>query len=175
VSDADRTPREGWGIHLFKEYFKFSCAHFLIFPDGRKERLHGHNYAVRVEIEGALAHGLVIDFLEAKPIVRELCDELDEHWIVPALHPDLKIEALPDGHTAVSYGASRYLAPSDEVLALPIDNSSVENLATWFGRALRARLEERFDRSSVRRLRVEISETPGQSGVYVSSLDVTEA
>ena len=158
--------RETWGINLCKEYFQFSCAHFLIFPDGSKERLHGHNYRVSVEIEGDLSpHGLVIDFLEAKPIVRALCDELNEHWIVPAAHPHLKAEALADGHTAVTYGSYRYLVPTDEVLPLPIDNSSVENLATWFGRELRLRLEEQFGCSQVRRLRVEISETPGQSGV----------
>ena len=57
---------ESWSIVLEKEYFKFSCAHFLIFPDGTKERLHGHNYRVRVEITGDLSdRGLVIDFIEA--------------------------------------------------------------------------------------------------------------
>ena len=33
---------ESWSIELEKEYFKFSAAHFLIFPDGSAERLHGH-------------------------------------------------------------------------------------------------------------------------------------
>ena len=161
---------ESWSIELFKEYFKFSCAHFLIFPDGSKERLHGHNYQVSVEISGDLSdRGLVIDFIEAKPVVRELCDELDEHWIVPAEHPGLKIERLGDGHTAVSYGSARYLAPSEEVIELPVNNTSVENLAMWFGRELRRRLEERFGHTQVRRLRVAISETPGQSGVYEST------
>jgi 6-pyruvoyltetrahydropterin/6-carboxytetrahydropterin synthase len=161
--------REAWSIDLFKEYFQFSCAHFLIFPDGSKERLHGHNYRVSVEIQGSLTErGLVIDFLEAKPVVRDLCDALDERWIVPALHPELTWEEQADGHTAVRYRDARYLAPSDEVLILPINNSSVENLATWFGRELRERLEKRFGRSQVRRLRVSISETPGQSGVYES-------
>ena len=164
-------PRETWSIDLFKEYFQFSCAHFLIFPDGSKERLHGHNYRVCVEIEGSLAgHGLVIDFLEAKPIVRGLCDELDEYWIVPGLHPELGIEPQGDGHTSVRYRDAHYLAPSDEVLVLPINNSSVENLAAWFGRELRERLEKRFGRTQVRRLRVSISETPGQSGVYTSEV-----
>ena len=27
---------ERWAIHMHKEYFKFSCAHFLIFPDGSR-------------------------------------------------------------------------------------------------------------------------------------------
>jgi 6-pyruvoyltetrahydropterin/6-carboxytetrahydropterin synthase len=156
-----------WAIRLEKEYFKFSCAHFLIFPDGSKERLHGHNYRVRVEIVGDLTdRGLVIDFIEAKPVVRELCDELDEHWIVPGEHPELKLERRDDGHTEVVYRESRYLAPSDEVIVLPINNTSAENLATWFGRELLSRLEERFGITQVRQLHVAVSETDGQSGIY---------
>ena len=156
-----------WAIQLDKEYFKFSCAHFLIFPDGSKERLHGHNYRVRVEIVGDLSdRGLVIDFIEAKPVVRELCDELDEHWLVPGEHPELKIERRDDGHTEVVYREARYLAPSDELIVLPINNTSAENLATWLGKELLSRLEDRFGVSQVRPLQVGVSETDGQSGVY---------
>ena len=69
---------ERWSIELDKEYFKFSAAHFLIFPDGTAERLHGHNYRVFVEIEAALTRfGLVMDFTQVKPVVREIVDELD--------------------------------------------------------------------------------------------------
>ena len=158
---------ESWSILLGKEYFKFSCAHFLIFADGSKERLHGHNYHVEVEIQGDLNDkGLVIDFLDAKPVIRELCDSLDEHWLVPGEHPELKIENLEDGHSSVVYREERYLAPTQEIYVLPINNTSVENLASWFGRELERRLVERFGPSQVRRLRVAISETPGQRGVY---------
>lgn len=156
-----------WAIKLNKEYFKFSCAHFLIFPDGSKERLHGHNYQVTAEIEGDLtAQGLVIDFLDAKPVIRELCDSLDEHWLVPSEHPELAVEQLDDGHSSVTYRDCRYVVPTDEVLLLPINNTSVENLATWFGETLHARILERFGETQVRRLRLEISETSGQSGVF---------
>ena len=158
---------DSWAISLEKEYFKFSCAHFLIFPDGSKERLHGHNYSVQVEIEGDLSdHGLVIDFLDAKPVVRDLCDSLDEHWLVAGEHPELKLEHHADGHSTVVYREFRYTVPTPEILVLPISNTSVENLATWFGRELKRRLSERFGDSRVRRLRVAISETPGQRGVY---------
>lgn len=160
---------ESWAIDLHKEYFKFSCAHFLIFPDGSKERLHGHNYYVSVVIEGSLEKGLVLDFNHAKPVVRELCDSLDEHWLVPAEHPELKIEALADGHTSVVYREDRYLVPTSELIALPINNTSVENLSTWFGRELRRRLESRFGSTRVDRLEVAISETSGQRGVYRQS------
>ncbi|MEY3012640.1 MAG: hypothetical protein RIT45_1375, partial [Pseudomonadota bacterium] len=36
--------QDRWGILLDKEYFNFGSAHFLIFGDGTREELHGHNY-----------------------------------------------------------------------------------------------------------------------------------
>lgn len=159
---------EQWSILVEKEYLKFSCAHFLIFPDGSKERLHGHNYQVVVEVDGQLSeHGLVIDFKLVKPHIRRLCDRLDEHWLVPGLHPELRYRARDDGHTEVEYRACRYLAPSEEVIVMPINNTSAENLAAWFGRELFRSLQEAFGAVSVRRLRVEVAETRGQAGVYI--------
>jgi 6-pyruvoyltetrahydropterin/6-carboxytetrahydropterin synthase len=155
---------------MHKEYFKFSCAHFLIFPDGSKERLHGHNYHVNAEIEGQLTdRGLVIDFILVKPVIRELCDWLDEHWLLPGEHPDLEIAPRADGHTEISYQEARYLAPSDEVRILPINNTSAENFATWIGRELRERIANRFGRTQIQKLRLAVSETSGQWGVYYYS------
>ena len=108
----------------------------------------------------------MIDFLDVKPLVLELCDQLDEHWLLPGEHPELKIDAQDDGHTSVVYRQERYLVPTPEVMVLPINNTSVENLAGWFGRELGRRLSDRFGRDRVRRLRVAISETPGQRGVF---------
>lgn len=161
---------ERWAIHMHKEYFKFSCAHFLIFPDGSKERLHGHNYHVDAEIEGQLTdRGLVIDFILVKPVIRELCDGLDEHWIVPGEHPELVVKAGDDGHSEVSYRECRYRVPSDEVIVLPINNTSAENLATWLGRELVSRIQDRFGRTQIEKLRLAVSEASGQWGVYYYS------
>ena len=158
---------ERWSIDIYKEYLKFSAAHFLIFPDGSSERLHGHNYRVSVQIEAELTrHGLVLDFKKAKPVVRELCAELDEHWLVPGEHPVLTCEARPDGTSEVVYRDLRYSAPTGDVIVLPINNTSSENLAGWFGRELRKRLGARFDDVAIRRLRVAVEETSGQHGVY---------
>jgi len=162
---------ERWSIDLSKENFKFSAAHFLIFPDGSAERLHGHNYRVFVEIEARLsAHGLVLDFKAVKPVVRELCDELDEHWLVPGEHPVLSHGERPDGTVEVRYLDRYYAAPSEDVIVLPINNTSSENLATWFGRELRRRLAERFADVEIRSLRLAVEETSGQRGVYLYSI-----
>jgi 6-pyruvoyltetrahydropterin/6-carboxytetrahydropterin synthase len=161
--------RERWSIDLQKEYFKFSAAHFLIFPDGSAERLHGHNYRVRVQLGAELSpFGLVLDFKAVKPVVREICDRLDEHWIVPGEHAELRVNAGRDGTTQVRYRDRVYSAPSEDVLVLPINNASSENLAAWFGRELLAELTRRFPDVPVSRLCVAVEETTGQQGVWSS-------
>ncbi|MBI1383225.1 MAG: hypothetical protein GC161_19355 [Planctomycetaceae bacterium] len=159
--------RERWSIEIYKEYLKFSAAHFLIFPDGSAERLHGHNYQVTAAIEARLsAHGLVIDFKHIKPIVREIVDALDEHWLVPGQHQELRFEHRPDGVTEVRYRDSYYAAPTGDVIVLPINNTSAENFAAFIGRELLRVLEERHGELDVREARITVEETAGQRGVW---------
>jgi len=158
---------ERWSIDLEKEYFKFSAAHFLIFPDGSAERLHGHNYRVRVRLGAELSRfGLVLDFKMVKPVVRAICDRLDEHWIVPGEHDELRVERRTDGSVEVVYRDRRYTAPAEDVLVLPINNTSSENLAAWFGRELLAELARRFPDVHPTELEVAVEETAGQRGVW---------
>jgi 6-pyruvoyltetrahydropterin/6-carboxytetrahydropterin synthase len=162
----EKLPYESWSIAIEKDYLKFSAAHFLIFPDGSAERLHGHNYKVYVEVQTDLdAHGLVVNFKEIKPLIRELCDQLDEHLLLPGQHPELRAERIGD-HYEVRYRERRYLIPADEVIVLPISNSSAENLAAWFGRELRVRMRESWPLLLVRSISVGVEETPGQRGVW---------
>lgn len=159
-------PRESWSISVEKDYLKFSAAHFLIFPDGTAERLHGHNYKVYVDVHTELdEHGLVVNFKEIKPLVRQLCDELDEHLLIPGQHPVLTAE-LRGEHYEIRYRDRLYLVPRDEVIVLPIGNSSAENLAAWFGRTLRERMRGTWPDLVVEMLSVGVEETPGQRGVW---------
>jgi 6-pyruvoyltetrahydropterin/6-carboxytetrahydropterin synthase len=163
---------ERWSIDLQKESFKFSAAHFLIFPDGTAERLHGHNYRVFVEIEAALSHlGLVMDFKRVKPVIRELVDELDEHWLVPGRNEALAVTRRQDGVVEVRFAERYYAAPAADVIVMPVNNISAEHLATWVGRQLMDRLRTRFDDVLVRRLRCAVEETSGQRGLYHYAVD----
>lgn len=158
--------QESWSISIEKDYLKFSAAHFLIFPDGTAERLHGHNYKVYVDLHTDLdEHGLVLNFQEIKPLVRALCDELDEHLLIPGKHPVLTAE-LKEQHYEIRYQERYYLIPKDEVIVLPISNTSAENLAAWFGRTLRERIHASWPNLSVRQMSVGVEETPGQRGVW---------
>ena len=163
---------EHWSIEVEKEYLKFSAAHFLIFPDGSAERLHGHNYRVYVTLEARLSpFGLVLDFQHIKPLVRALVNELDERWILPGEHPELRLERRADGVVEVRYRERYYAAPAADVLVLPINNTSAENLATLLGRELLVRLRKEYPDVVVRGLALAVEETAGQRGVYHFSPD----
>jgi len=157
---------ERWAIHIEKEYLKFSAAHFLIFPDGSAERLHGHNYQVTCHVGGPLSRfGLVLDFKRVKPIIKEICDELDEHWLLPGEHHELRMVDAGD-HWQVLYRERDYRAPKVDVIVLPINNTSAENLAWWVGTQLKERLVERFPEVSFEEVRVSVEETSGQRGIW---------
>jgi 6-pyruvoyltetrahydropterin/6-carboxytetrahydropterin synthase len=158
---------ERWSIELEKESFKFSAAHFLIFPDGSAERLHGHNYRVFLEVGAELSSfGLVIDFQRIKPLVRRLLQTLDERLLLPGEHRELRVNEVGEDSLEVLYRERRYLVPRLDALVLPVNNTSTENLATWIGRQLLELLPREFEGVVVRSLRVAVEETPGQRGVY---------
>jgi 6-pyruvoyltetrahydropterin/6-carboxytetrahydropterin synthase len=158
---------ERWSIEVDKEYLKFSAAHFLIFPDGSAERLHGHNYRVSVELEARLSRfGLVLDFQHIKPLVRELVGALDERWILPGEHPELRLSHRADGVVEVRYRERYYAAPEADVLVLPVNNTSAENLSALLGRGLLERLRARYPEVEVHALSLAVEETAGQRGVY---------
>ena len=147
-----------------KEGLGFAAAHFTLFPDGRAERLHGHNYRTELEIEGdAVQGGLLLDFTEIKEAVRAICDELDERVLLPTRHPDLEILEDGDAVQARCHGKT-YRFPRDDVRLLPLENSTVEELARHLGDRLLETLGPRLRRAGVTRLAVGIEETPGQSG-----------
>ncbi len=107
----------------------------------------------------------MLNFQEIKPLIRDLCDELDEHLLLPGAHPVLTATKVGE-HYDVRYRERRYLIPLAEVLVLPVGNTSAENLAAWFGRALRQRIAERWPQLVVRQLSVGVEEAPGQRGVW---------
>jgi 6-pyruvoyltetrahydropterin/6-carboxytetrahydropterin synthase len=158
---------ERWSIQVEKESFKFSAAHFLIFPDGSAERLHGHNYRVFLEVGAELSEfGLVLDFQRVKPVMRSLLETLNERLLLPGEHRELRVNEVDSDSLEVLYRERRYVVPKLDALVLPINNTSTENLATWIGRRLRDLLPEEFGGLELRELRLAVEESPGQRGVY---------
>src|SRR5262249_11924340 len=92
----------------------------------------------------------------------------DEHLLLPGRHPVLTTNAQPGGQLEIRYRERRYLVPADEVLVLPITNTSAENLATFVGGEIRSRMRARWPALRVRRLQAGSAETPGQPGISTS-------
>jgi 6-pyruvoyltetrahydropterin/6-carboxytetrahydropterin synthase len=61
----------------------FSAGHALRGYRGKCENVHGHNYRVRVTVEGPQLDsiGLLCDFVELKQVIREIIGRLDHQFI----------------------------------------------------------------------------------------------
>lgn len=61
----------------------FAAGHALREYRGKCENLHGHNYRVRVTVEGEELNsiGLLVDFVEVKKHLRAISDRLDHQFI----------------------------------------------------------------------------------------------
>jgi len=162
---------ERFGVRVYKEYFNFASAHFLIFADGTREELHGHNYQVRVRVAGALDAGdVVLDFTKLKPLVKKTCDLLDHRVILPLQHPLLAVKAGPREVEAVFANADRFVIPARDVVLLPIRNTSTERLAEWIAQELKRRVREAVPGAALSELEVEVEESSGQCGTYEADL-----
>ena len=84
---------------------------------------------------------------------------------IPGEHPVLTAVRV-GSQMEIRYRERRYLIPAEEVIVLPIGNTSAENLATWFARELRARMRAAWPHLRLRELVVGVEETPGQRGIY---------
>lgn len=154
-----------FAVHLAKENFKFSCSHFTILSSNKAEHLHGHNYQVAVDIELSEINtdlGFAFDFNDVKPVIRRLCDSLDERILLAGKSKYLNIMTA-GSQVEVKFGERTYSLPEGDVITLPICNISSEELARWFARGL---AEDIQSIQHWRRIRVSIEETRGQSVSY---------
>ena len=161
------TPRGEYRVSVTKDYLVFASAHFITFAGHRCEGLHGHNYRVRVTIEGALNEEawFVFDFVELKGIMKKLCDEID-HLVLLPLESD-RVGVVEDGEIVrVSVdGKPRYTFPRRDCALLPIPNTTVEMLAKMLTSRLKAELEKLGARGMTA-IDMEVEENFGQTAVY---------
>lgn len=151
-------------LHLAKQNFKFSSAHFLIFDEKSAEMLHGHNYQVRVDVSCSAAateaKGYVVDFNVLKKMIKEQCDVWDEHILLPEKHPDMKHMISQSGKNYDIHFRDRFYSfPILETIWLPVTNTSVENLSLLLAKNLLKKMKD----LGISKIRVSVEETRGQS------------
>jgi 6-pyruvoyltetrahydropterin/6-carboxytetrahydropterin synthase len=153
-------------IEVAKDYFNFAAAHFLIFANGEREALHGHNYQVGLKLEGELDQaGVVLDFITLKPLVKRICDDLDHRTLIQTQSPVLKVHKK-NGNVAVHYKKQRILLPEDDVILLPLANTSTELLAEHIAKQLRVKVRQHFAGANVRYIEVGVEEARSQRAIF---------
>jgi 6-pyruvoyltetrahydropterin/6-carboxytetrahydropterin synthase len=154
-----------FSIEVAKDYFNFASAHFLIFADGQREPLHGHNYQVSVGMEGELDRaGVVLDFIRFKPLVKKVCDDLDHRTLIQTESPDIKVRRRPKD-VEILYKKQRLLLPRGDVILLPLKNTSTELLAEYVANQVRRKVRREFS-ATIKYMEVAVEEARGQRGIY---------
>lgn len=160
-----------YSIRVEKEDFVFSSAHFITFAGHKCESLHGHNYRTQVAVQGALGpHGYVIDFGFIKPIVRSIVDSLDHKVLLASDNPLITINDS-DGHIIAHYNDRTYQFPHQDVVLLPIVNTTAELIATHILKRLHHDMRQQNPALHIEWIEVEVDESFGQSGICRMNAD----
>ena len=151
-------------VRVAKDNLVFCAGHFITYA-GTCESLHGHNYRAAVTLEGTLDESeFVFDFVILKRMMKSICDRLDHRLLLPSHNPLLDIRSDASGFT-VRYQHKTYVFPREDVVQLPIPNTTAEHLAAWIGDQLVAALAAE-GASQLTAIEVEVEETVGQSAFW---------
>lgn len=155
------TPR--YRLTVAREQYKFSCAHMTVFPDGTKERLHGHNYTLAAALDVSdVSFAAMIPFAPIKAALAELCAAWRERVLVAEHNPFYRVVRDAGGELEFTLCGDRYVLPRGDVALVPIDNIAVEPLAAYLATELRTRLAAVLAVPHVRGLELTVAESPGQ-------------
>ena len=149
-------------VVVARDQYKFSCAHMTVFPDGTKERLHGHNYQVGAVLElSDVSFANMLPFALIKDALAAICKEFRERVLIAANNPFME-KLRDDDELELRLCGQRYVFPREDVLLLPIDNIAVEPLAAHLADQLVAALTPSLPPGVVHAIEVSVHESPGQ-------------
>ena len=161
-------------VRVNKDYTVFAAGHFISYDSDQVEPLHGHNYRTAVSVEGPLdQNNYVFNFVPLKRVLRAICDGLDHRLLLPTGNPLIKIESDATAYTVRVYQKT-YVFPAEDVVQLPIPNTTSECLATWISEQMLAHLEARGESlAGLRAIEVEVEESFGQRAFCRRELNET--
>jgi len=149
-------------VRVTKDYTVFCSGHFVTYDGDKLEPLHGHNYRTAVSIEGDLdENSYVFDFVTLKRLMRAICNQLDHRMLLPTNNPLLDIRQ-DETSVTVRFGERAYAFPRQDVVLLPVTNTTAERLAEWISGEIETELRQR-GATGLTMLEVEVEESFGQS------------
>lgn len=150
-----------YNLFLNRDYLTFSCAHFVI-GENFYEPLHGHNYKILINVYGTQGKdNMVIDFHDIKKILKPFVDSLDHYVLVPTNNKFLEItEKDEQVLIKIPHLDKEYDLPKSDVVLLPIENTTVEEMSHYFVKLL-AQSDE-IKRENISQVTVTVYEYEGQ-------------
>lgn len=152
-------------LEFDKENMKFSSGHFTMYSKSQREKLHGHNFRVYVSLKiliNANVNGMHCDYRIYKNKIYHICQLLDEAFLLPSKSKYLQLKCKGDYLFAI-FNNEKIPFLKKDVIILPIENVTVEELSKWFIKML-VNNDEYLNNKMVREVTVRISSMPGQSG-----------
>ncbi|MEM9488668.1 MAG: 6-carboxytetrahydropterin synthase, partial [Myxococcota bacterium] len=142
-----------------------------VFPDGSKERLHGHNYYVGVAVDlSDIRFEAMVPFQLIKEATAQLCRQWREHLLLARDNPYFELVRDGDGELEFRLCGERYVVPRHDAIILPIDNIAVEPISEHICGLLIEQIPELAEKECVTGLEVRVTESPGQGASSYHSL-----
>ena len=159
---------EFFSVNVNAVKLRFASAHMATFGDDL-EPLHGHNYIVSCTVDGALTNdGWIIDFSIIKKATEKACKSLDHKFLLQINSELIEINQDND-KWFVKFKDLEYMFPKNDVVALPIPNTTAEYLAKWLFDRIKEDILS-IKEHHIHTMTVEVEEMPGQSGIYKSKI-----
>jgi 6-pyruvoyltetrahydropterin/6-carboxytetrahydropterin synthase len=133
-----------------------------VYPDGHKERLHGHNFRIFVDVDVADASmARMVDLNLIRAPLETICAAWKERLLLASGNP--RFELIRDDGVELEYRlcGDRYVCPREDVVFLPIENCSVEGIAAYLCATLRDHLRALAGEGVVLGLELRVEELPG--------------
>lgn len=166
-------PNDTVKLNFSPQTFTFSAAHFTIFSETKRERLHGHNYSVAatLHIKQIKAHGITFDYTIFKRKLKQVCQQLDSYCLLPEKSPYLHI-IDHDPHYKVEFNQETMFFLKKDTLLLPITNTTLEILSQWFLNQLANDLDF-IQQHDITALSIQVFNTPNQSATSCTEITST--
>ena len=146
--------------------YSFCAAHALTWPD-TFAALHGRTFMVQLELGGDLdaATGAVMDFAAIKKALREVLAPLRRRTLLAADAPGVEL-IREGGAVRFGRGGKTYTLPAEDVVLLPVVNTTTEAIAEY----LLGRLDPYLRRPGVAWARLRLAEAPDVAAIVVRDL-----
>ncbi len=140
--------------------FVFSAAHAGL-HEGVFEPLHGHTFQVILRLSGIPGDdGMLLDFSKIKAALRQAIAPLRRRTMMPGCAPDVLITSENNALSIVA-GGKRYVLPVEDVVVLPLVNTTTEAIAGY----LLERVLPFLHGDGLATAELEVSEAPDTSAI----------